>query len=460
MSTDAADVTVSVEATDEAAAAAKVAAERPANITVEVSISKDPKGLGLVIGLSKKSKSNPDKPQVVFIRALQRRSDGTQSEAVKKGEMMAQDVVEAVNDTEVGKDLSVLTEAINKVPINGDIKFRLSRRAKDEGRRVKALQDKEKAQKLDLQLRVLFNAIDTGGNGDGTLTLEEIDAVGKDVFLDKLGLHLPDSVRKDGFKSLEAFAAVGDEKITFEQFRGVLYGKELALACQKTRYAKYAVIFKKLDADNSRTISKSEFINADGMLKKLFGEGSDALKAEFAAMDENADDNITFNEFANGCEAFYTTHMHPDGYEAVEGGDWTAPEAAADVDDDLAGHFDEEHAEESAVPEVISQVPSVMALEDDSKGEASKEGEEGEAAEPTEAEKLVAAAKVQHDEAEAAKEVAAMEKHKAEMAARKKKKADDLAKKKADAEAAEAAKAAEEAEAASAPASGGCCVIA
>jgi Ca2+-binding EF-hand superfamily protein len=454
MSADAADVNVSVTAD-----AAK--SERPANITVEVTISKDPKGLGLVIGLSKKSKSNPDKPQVVFIRALQRRSDGTQSEAVKKGEMMAQDVVEAVNDVEIGKDLTVLTEEINKVPINGDIKFRLSRRAKDEGRRVKALQDKEKAQKLDLQLRVLFNAIDAGGNGDGKLTLDEIDAVGKDVFLDKIGLHLPDSVRKDGFKSLEAFATVGDEKITFEQFRGVLYGKELALACQKTRYAKYAVIFKTLDADNSRTISRSEFVKAEELLKKLFGEGSDALKAEFAEMDENADDNISFNEFANGCEAFYTTHMHPDGYEAVEGSEWTAPEAADDVDEDLAGHFDEEHAEEATVPEVISQVPSVMALETEgAEDEASKEGEDGEAVEPTEAEKLVAAAKAQHDEAEAAKEAEAMEKHKAEMAARKKKKADDLAKKNAEAEAAEAAHAAAESEAASAPASGGCCTIA
>eukprot|EP00946_MAST-07B_sp_MAST-7B-sp1_P001826 g1826.t1 len=455
MSTDAAEVQVAVDAEP----AAKV--ERPANITVEVTISKDPKGLGLVIGLSKKSKSNPDKPQVVFIRALQRRSDGTQSEAVKNGEMMAQDVVEAVNDVEIGKDLTVLTDAINKVPINGDIKFRLSRRAKDEARRVKALQDREKAEKLDLQLRVVFNAIDSAGNGDGKLTLDEIDAVGKDVFLDKLGLHLPDSVRKDGFKSLEAFAAVGDEKITFEQFRGVLYGKDLALACQKTRYAKYAVIFKKLDTNNSRSISKSEFVKADDMLKKLFGEGSEALKAEFTDMDENSDDSISFNEFANGCETFYQTHMHPDGYEAVEGGDWVAPEAADEVDEDLAGHFDEEHSEDANVPKVLSQVPSVMALETEADGEnaEAKEGEDQEASEPTEAQKLLETAKKQHDEALAAKEEEAQAKHKAEAEAKKKKKAEELERKKAEAEAAKKASEAEES-AAAAPASGGCCIIA
>ena len=39
---------------------------------------------------------------------------------------------------------------------------------------------------------------------------------------------------------------------------------------------------KTLDADNSRTISRSEFVKAEELLKKLFGEGSDALKAEFA----------------------------------------------------------------------------------------------------------------------------------------------------------------------------------
>ena len=107
----------------------------------EVTISKDPKGLGLVIGLSKKTKQNADKKQVVFIRALQPRSDGSQSAAVKNGEICPQDVVEAVNGVEVGTDLNVLTQEINKVDVNGDITFRLSRLAKAEKRRLKALAD-------------------------------------------------------------------------------------------------------------------------------------------------------------------------------------------------------------------------------------------------------------------------------------------------------------------------------
>ena len=56
------------------------------------------KGLGLVIGLSKKN-TQREKKQVVFIRAVQCRSDGTQLEAVKNGEIMPRDVVEAVNTT-------------------------------------------------------------------------------------------------------------------------------------------------------------------------------------------------------------------------------------------------------------------------------------------------------------------------------------------------------------------------
>ena len=88
-------------------------------------------GLGLVIGLTKKS-TNPEKKQVVFIRAFGLLANGSQSEAVKSGVMMLQDVIEAVNDVDIGTNLSVLTDEINKVEIGGPIKFRLSRRTKDE----------------------------------------------------------------------------------------------------------------------------------------------------------------------------------------------------------------------------------------------------------------------------------------------------------------------------------------
>lgn len=457
MSADTATATASSAEVEVAVDESKKETTRPANITVEVTIRKDPKGLGLVIGLSKKSKSNPDKPQVVFIRALQRRKDGTQSEAVKNGEMMPQDVVEAVNDLEVGADLNVLTGAINEIPINGDIKFRLSRRAKDEARRVKSLQDKEKADKLDLQLRVLFNAIDEAGNGDGSLTIDEIDAVGKDVFLDKLGLHLPDSVRKEGFKSLEEFSQFGDNKISFEEFRGVLYGKEIALACQKTRYAKYAVIFKKLDTDGNHSITRSEFIKADELIKKLFGEGSDALKAEFESMELDTENTISFTEFCNGCEAFYQLHMHPDGYEAVDGSDgsWTVPEAVDEVDEETVSHYDEDHTEDAIVPEVLSQVPSVLMLETEEVEEEAKDGEEDKA-EPSPTDKIIEAAKKAHEAALAKKEKEAMDAHKKEVADREraeaKQREEAAAKKKREEEAEE--------KAAAAPASGGCCTIA
>ena len=91
----------------------------------------DPDGLGLVIGLSKKS-TNPEKKQVAFIRAFRLLANGSQSEAVKSGEIMLQDVIEAVNDVDIGTNLSVLTDEINKVEIGGPIKFRLSRRTKDD----------------------------------------------------------------------------------------------------------------------------------------------------------------------------------------------------------------------------------------------------------------------------------------------------------------------------------------
>ena len=46
--------------------------------------------------------------------------------------MMPQDVVEAVNGVEVGVNLSVLTDEINKVETNGPIRFTLSRRVQED----------------------------------------------------------------------------------------------------------------------------------------------------------------------------------------------------------------------------------------------------------------------------------------------------------------------------------------
>ena len=81
-------------------------------------------------------------------------------------------------------------------------------------------------------------------------------------------------------KEKDKFGKKGNGKISFEEFRGILYGPELAVASRKTRYAKYAVLFKQLDTDGSRSISKEEFIawwngesnDKDGLWKKLHGE--------------------------------------------------------------------------------------------------------------------------------------------------------------------------------------------
>ena len=313
----------------------------------------DRNGLGLVIGLSKKS-SNPDKKQVVFIRALQRRADGTQSEAVRKGEMMPQDVVEAVNGVEVGTDLSVLTKEINKVDIDGPITFRVSRRAKDEERRLKALADQKIALKLNYQLRTIFNMIDT--DKSNSLTLAEIDAAGKQIFLDKLGIHLPADIIKNGFASLEQFAEIGDGKISFEEFRGVLYSKELALSSRNTRYAKYAILFKTLDKDASGSIDKDEFLGANDMMKKLFGENGDSIVEEFASADLNNDGQISFEELRNIAEDFYERHLHPDGYEEADSISLTHEEATALIDE----HYDEDHTDTVGTPEHLAEIGSVV----------------------------------------------------------------------------------------------------
>ena len=57
-------------------------------------------------------------------------------------------------------------------------------------------------------------------------------------------------------------------------------------------------------------------MGATDLLKKLFGENSEALKAEFETIDADGNGKIMFTEFANGAEDFYERHMHPDGYEA------------------------------------------------------------------------------------------------------------------------------------------------
>ncbi len=363
---------------------------------------------------------------------------------------MPQDVVEAVNGVEVGVNLSVLTDEINKVETNGPIRFTLSRRAKDEDRRIKMLANKKLARKLDMKLIQIFNQIDT--DGSKSLSLAEIDAAGKQIFVDALGIHFPDTVNKNGFGSLEQFAHVGDGKIDFEQFRGVIYSKELALSSRKTRHAKYAVLFKKLDKDDSGEIDKTEFLGADELLRKLFGENSAAICDEFASSDSNEDGKLCFEEFANGAEDFYERFLHPDAFEEEENAKFTHEQSKELMDE----HHDDEHEEETPTV-AISGVSSIVVSKVEVEGETEAvEEEEDEAAKA--ARELVEA---QHQEMEDKKEAAAQQKHKEELAAQKK--AKEEAKKQKAAAAEKKRQEAEEkqaAEEAIVPAKAGCCVIA
>ena len=364
--------------------------------------------------------------------------------------MCPQDVVEEVNGVVVGTDLTVLTQEINKVEIDGDITFKLSRRAKDEKRRLKALADKKIARKLDMSLREIFNTIDE--DKTGTLTLAEIDKAGKQIFLDKLGLHLGKDVIENGFSSLEQFSEVGDKAIDYEEFRGVLYSKELALSSRKTRHAKYAVLFKKLDKDNSATIDKTEFLGANDLMKSLFGENSAAIIEDFEAADIDHDGKVSFEEFANAAEDFYERQMHPDGYEDISDKPYTYEESTELIAD---------HVDETAAPEEVNAALHVISTVVTSTASQNAPVDElVELPEATEAEQL---ALKHHEEAEAKKEEEAEKEHiiklaaeKAQAAADKKKKAEDKERKKKEQEAATE----NAAQPAAAPAAAGCCVIA
>jgi Ca2+-binding EF-hand superfamily protein len=396
---------------------------------------------------------------VIFIRALQRRADGTQSEAVKNGEMMPQDVVEAVNGVEVGTDLSVLTKEIDKVEIDGDITFRLSRRAKDEERRLKSLQEKKIAKALDETLHQIFILIDT--DKSGKLSLAEIDKAGKQVFLDKLGIHFPSSVHKEGFASLQKFAHIGDGQIDFDEFKGIMYSKEIALCSRNTRYAKYATLFKKLDKDSSGSIDKAEFVAANEMLDKLFGENGTAIAEEFSAADLNDDGIIQFTEFCDICEDFYERHLHPDGYHAEE----SVTISQEDANNLIEEHFDENHESETGVPENLAEINTLVQSSVSSAAEntPAEDGENTE--EPVVSEALAEARAQAAAAAQAAaekKEAEDQQKHREEIAAAKKKKEEEkkLKEQQLKEEQKQVAKSNKEESEVAAPASSGCCVIA
>ena len=96
----------------------------------------------------------------MFIRKVVLCADGTESEAYKNGKIIAQDVVESINDVEIGTNLGLVTDTINEVETNGPIKFRLTRSVKnEEARKKKSItNNKKEAKKWSTHTVSLYNA--------------------------------------------------------------------------------------------------------------------------------------------------------------------------------------------------------------------------------------------------------------------------------------------------------------
>jgi Ca2+-binding EF-hand superfamily protein len=279
--------------------------------------------------------------------------------------------------------------------------------------------------------------------------------------LDKLGLHLGKDIIENGFSSLEQFSEIGDGEIDYEQFRGVLYSKELALSGRKTRHAKYAVLFKKLDKDSSGSIDKAEFVAANEMLDKLFGENGTAIAEEFSAADLNDDGIIQFTEFCDICEDFYERHLHPDGYHAEE----SVTISQEDANNLIEEHFDENHESETGVPENLAEINTLVQSSVSSAAENTPAEESENTEEPVVSEALAEARAQAAAAAQAAaekKEAEDQQKHREEIAAAKKKKEEEkkLKEQQLKEEQKQVAKSNKEESEVAAPASSGCCVIA
>lgn len=449
----------------EAAPAEEEKQEAPSNFEVDVTIKYEKKGLGLVIGLSKANPKYPDRPQVVFIRELQRRKDGSLSDAVSKGTMMPQDVILSVNGEEVGSDLQVLTQVIKGLDYGDDITFKLSRRMKDEQRRLKAVADLQKAEDMEVTLRAIFNEL---AGEQSSVQLTDLNNVSAHDWADKLGIVVPPGTK---LTDLPVFANFPKQEVDFSELSSLLFGAEMALVSAKTRHAYYALMFESMDVNGNNAISKAEFkefaTKDDGVFKKLFGtNAAAAMAAHFDELDVDHDGSVTWEEFAAGAEDFYSRALHPNGYEMLES--WSAPTrevAKADAAETKLEEKISETQEVEALPATVelTHVPSVIEQSQPStaEGEAADaaEGDENpKTAEQQEQEAKIEAARQQVKEARAREEQQRQEEHVAKIR-------EEEQKKKAAAAAATNSSASAPASsgdsaAAEAPKQGGCCTIA
>ena len=93
---------------------------------IDVTLSMDPKGLGIDLGVSEKRKDDSQgQPTVVFVVNIHRRSDGTFGEAKQK--LLPQDVIIAVNDVDVGANTSNITNVLHQLAPHAPIRLRILR---------------------------------------------------------------------------------------------------------------------------------------------------------------------------------------------------------------------------------------------------------------------------------------------------------------------------------------------
>lgn len=268
-----------------------------------VSLTKDKRGLGLKIALSK---AKENKPPVLFINGFARLSDGSLGEAEKESKFAMYDILTKVNDQEVGTDLKLVGSIIRDVEVGEPITFTVTRHITDEKERLKEIDDQKNAEAIEAQLLVIFRK--AGDNAD-EVSLEDIESIDR-AALDNLGLHLPTKP----FKEMDAFKGFADKKLTWVSFEeAMLTGS--ALECRTTRAAHYAAVFAELDNNKDGSISLEEFTahakEEGSLFNKYFKNLASDIASSFEEMDADKNNSLSWEEFVKCAEKAFMSKLHP-----------------------------------------------------------------------------------------------------------------------------------------------------
>jgi hypothetical protein len=119
---------------------------------VDISIMKDANGLGLVIGMSN---ATDTQPQLVFIRDVQKRGDGTFGEA--KGKLLPHDIIVSINDVMVlpNNFHKVLKNQVKITEIGKPLKFHIQRKIKKVVRQPTVVQPRVAMRERDRDIMVM-----------------------------------------------------------------------------------------------------------------------------------------------------------------------------------------------------------------------------------------------------------------------------------------------------------------